>query len=74
MSLIGRKAEAAEHMTMPDEPTAEIHAISAKAGAGANPSQPWAAGLVISISSEALPKTISRRAEEEGVTSVSGFP
>jgi hypothetical protein len=40
MSLIGMKAEAAEHMVMPGEPPAEIQAISAKVGAAASPSQP----------------------------------
>jgi hypothetical protein len=40
MSLIGTKAEVAEHIVMPGEPTAEIQAISAKIGAAASPSQP----------------------------------
>ncbi|NGO51079.1 hypothetical protein [Allomesorhizobium camelthorni] len=40
MSLIGMKAEAAEHMVMSGKPTAEIQAISAKVGVAASPSQP----------------------------------
>ncbi len=40
MSLIGANAEAAEHIVMPGEPTAETQAISAKVGAAASPRQP----------------------------------
>ena len=40
MSLIGTKGEAAAHMVMPGELTAEIQAIRAKVGVAANPSRP----------------------------------
>jgi len=40
MSLIGTKTEAAVHIVMPGELTAEIPAISAKVGAAASPNRP----------------------------------
>lgn len=51
MSLIGAKAEAAEHIVIAGEPTAEIQAISAQVGATASPSQPAAA--IVALGDEA---------------------
>ncbi|WP_338036699.1 hypothetical protein [Arvimicrobium flavum] len=49
--MIGAKAEAAEHIVMPGEPTAEIQAISANVGATASPSR--SAASIVALGDEA---------------------